>query len=265
MDTSKRKAEPALIIAALLITLGTGFAFAEAAPEPIQNEYSAPSFDSAEILEILRSNYRPGNQGNYVLHEPMEGHLNEQQAANAARESAALIVRRLTGGKMEFSAETALVMAYLAQLRPFGQEQIPLDPKYSFWNVTLTVPGEFVSYQTLIHAQTGTVWKSQISYLPVDSGIALNTGLVLSGFEADLGFDGLAFDEDNSILANELGEDDIAAEGAIAGGTVRTIASIIKMDDIVREGETPNNNVRIGVYVAVSPTGGENEEEDITA
>ncbi len=189
----------------------------------------------------------------------MPGQLDEAQAFSAARGAAERLVRHLTAGEAEFDVETMPIQAILYQPRTYGMEDIPADPKYSIWYVTLVEPGELTTVNAYIHAQTGMVLTTEIRYLSVEPGLMLNARRMLSGFMADLGYKGIAYDSGGDMPAGELQADSVSSEELIDGGRLGAVSGMSKML-LQREGEN-GKSVRIAITSTVLSLPSEGEAE----
>jgi beta-lactamase regulating signal transducer with metallopeptidase domain len=250
MDTGRKKAGAALVCAAMILSAGTGFAFAANSPVQTPGDNIIPAIGSEVLLDIISRMYW-NREGNAVLHDPMEGQISEEQAVAIAKDAVSRLMRHLTVDSVEYAIEMDVTSTYLEQQRLYGQEQVPLDPQYSFWAVELRVSGSSApAAAVLIHATTGTPCEAKLHYINIASDVEVSVDKLLSGYMEDLGLGGFEYDRESFIAAGELKED--IAYKAFADGASQ-VAAYIAGWPYMRDGEDFGKITRIDLHVTLDP------------
>jgi hypothetical protein len=197
MDIGKKRLGAALVCAALIMSAGTGFAFAATVSVP------APAVGQYDILDVLRHYESSDLRQSYS--PPLEGQISRGEALDIAEASVSRVLDHLTVNSSAFGMGIASSEARLVQTIQPGQDGIDDLPgvQYGFWEVTLFSPDEEVAV-FLIHAATGTVWRAEIRgwgfWLP---RLMISAEKALSGFMTDLGLEGYPYPVESIITARE--------------------------------------------------------------
>ena len=200
MDTTTKWTGVIIICAALILSAGSGFAFAATAS--IDSIVSTQDF--LDILLNLEST------GAWINHDPQEGQISREQAIHVAEEAALRLAQQLHAQDIGTAKEMTATQAYLRKTTSYNGPNIDLtsyDPKYSFWFITLSTPDGLTSAQFLIHAATGSIWRASINDYPANSGADINEDSALSWFIDGLGLEGFDFDKSNIAVAQVLKEE----------------------------------------------------------
>ncbi len=200
MDTATKRTGPKIAGIVLLVTLGTGFVFATTAVPAIAQPSASNPGDTIAIIEALNDWYV---YDNYVIHEPLEGQLNREQAIEMAKAGVLRLTEHLIVDGRQYNPEMEVITTALGQMRPQGDNTLP-DSKMSFWYVTLSVPGETTLFEINVHAQTGAIWMADMRSMRMDSATQVNADKALYGFLTDLGLDDDGYDAGSYITAGEL-------------------------------------------------------------
>jgi hypothetical protein len=233
MDMSRKKAGAVLICGALIVTSVSGFVFAAGVPATA-DDHKASAVDSALIMDILLNWDRTGN---FVQHDPMESQIGEEQAVRIAKKTATRLVRYLTVQELEYDMEMTVINAVLGQHRPEGREHIPIDPKFSLWEISLSEAEGISEMQMHINALTGAVSHTSVNGIKISSDAEVSLDKLLSGFVADLGFADIIYNEERYITVGELSEIEFeSASEHIADSKVQAEA-IMGSKPYMRDGE----------------------------
>ncbi len=195
MDMGRKKAGLALVLAAFILSVGTGFAFAATvAVEP------PPAVGPYDIREILVNLESPGAL--FSQHDKVEGQISKDEAFIIAEDSISRLLEYLHIKNWQGEMGVAVYEAELGQMATSGQalDEASLDPKFSFWNVNLTSPDEQVGADFLIHAMTGTIWRATIRGYPMLPFLEISAENALSGFMTDLGLTGIPYYEGSVFI-----------------------------------------------------------------
>jgi hypothetical protein len=225
MDMGEKRAGAVLVCAALVMSMGTGFAVSvsTAVPAPV-SLYSAEKPDRDEFLNFLL-NWTMTDH--FVAHEPMEGQISRDQAIEIAMAAVPRLMRHLSINEYETSGmELTVVGAYLGQYRFQELEEIPLEPQFSFWSVFLSIPDEAVLAQIGVNAQMGAVIAAVLDNVRVDSSLEISADKLLSGFMDDLGLGAFEYGEASYTTAGALDGVEEVASQPIADGAALAMAAI---------------------------------------
>jgi hypothetical protein len=166
-----------------------------------------------------------------IPHDPLDGQIDREQAIAIAKESFARYIQQLvvTGadyGRLEVNA----IHANLKQIRSSEQEELPLDPRYSFWDILLEVPGEEIEGFVQIHAQTGIVVTAHVDNLQADPRTEISPERLFSSYMEELGFGSTPYSGKENQIAAELTEVQLYAD--VADGAARVGVAVSKSLDI---------------------------------
>ncbi len=201
MDRGRKRVGAALVLAALILSAGTGFALSTtvaAAPRAL-------SVGPYSIYAALANHEAPGSMHTYG--PPLTGHISMGEAINIAEAAIFRFHEHISptsqGGMLGIASTTA----GLIQKEPEGQEAgFEGSLEYSFWEVTMRSPLETQYTEFLIHAATGTVWRVEfhgVSFMKTDK-ISLEKGI--AGLISDLGLQSFEYSEDSIVTLGDLEE-----------------------------------------------------------
>jgi hypothetical protein len=250
MDTSKRKAGPIFVLVAVLLTSLTGVVFAEAKPITVSNYNSASAADAAFTLETLLN---WDASGNFVIHDPMPGQINEDLAIKIAKETVPRIMRHITAENLNYYPEINVVNTLLGQIRAVGQAHTPLEPQFSFWVVHLSIPGESTKIQSVINAKSGFVWFAEIRHLKVESSLMLSAGKLVDGYLTDLGFNEVGYDKGSNITAKKLSWLEYRRKIEYIGGSNAYARVQMESSPYMKDGEPPDKFMILRFHVSLLP------------
>ncbi len=254
MDVGWKKAGAVLVCTALIISAGTGFVFdARVVTQDVSAADTAATapIERREIMDILE-NWDVA--GRIVLHDSFEGQIGRERVAEIAQAAVPRLMRHLiVNPNGSYNVETQIVDMYLGQSRSSGQEETPIDPKFSFWTVIMSVSGETSLIQMAINAQTGAVLTANMQGLRIESDTVISAEKLLSGFMADLSLGGFEYEEDGYITGSELNAlGEITAARDIEGSGVGVSAAVFS-EPYMKDGESFDSYTNIFIIISVIP------------
>ena len=184
----------------------------------------------------------------------LEGQIGRERVAEIAQAAVPRLMRHLIVNPNEsYNVETQIVDMYLGQSRSSGQEETPIDPKFSFWTVIMSLSGETSLIQMAINAQTGALLTSNMQGLRVESDTVISAEKLLSGFVAYLSLGGFEYEEDGYITGRELNAlGEITAARDIEGSGVGVSAAVFS-EPYMKDGESFDSYTNIFIIISVIP------------
>jgi hypothetical protein len=228
MDRSQKRAGLTLVCVALAVTLGPGSAFA--VTEPVKIEPAPPATSLETLKGLLELNMWYEEDSIAVYHDPLDGQIDREQAISIAKASFARYIRQLVVTGADYGhLEANAVYANLTQVRSPGQEALPLDPRYSFWDVLLDVPGEEIEGFVQIHAQTGIICTVHVDNLQVEPQTEISPERLFSYYTEELGFSNIPYSGEGRTVA-ELTEIQLIED--VADGAAQVGVAVSKSLDV---------------------------------
>jgi hypothetical protein len=223
MDRGPKRAGLLFVCCVLVLTLGTGSTLTVVAPVEPARAALTPN-----LLEGLFSEfYFVAGESVYEYHAPMEGQIDIDEAIAIAKAATTRYIQNLIVSGEDYSEiELSVSDARLTQIRPVERRLVPLDPIYSHWSVSLSVPGEETSVSMNINAQTGIVVSATISGLRVDSSTEVSLERLYACYLEDLGVGGFPYTGQDHQIAAGMPETRILTN--ILDGTAQAAAYVLE-------------------------------------